>query len=585
MSESRQNHPFAIGGTGLFRSALTSKTHRRFPGPITLTDIVWLVIALVLGIAVRVFFFELPMIHDEGGYALAARGWIDGTGKLYDDLWISRPQGIFVVYGITMKTMGYGVAAFRAMAWIFATLTIFAVWLFGRRWTTPRTALLAVFVCTMLMASPTLEGYTANAEVFAGMPAAFATFWLLRQIQGGWSRFGLISIGALIGVSTMLKPSGITLWPAALFFLAVTTDDLWRDRFKRGTWLTLGLMIVGVATLIHGWLLGFEAFFYATVLYRFHLQSPFSVGTLHNFRAIGWMLINASEFFLLIALVWVFRLRLPLVPVLAPATKSDGPLWWLPEWLRRLRGNDPGGLLLVLWITAAIVGVAMGGDYWTHYLILLVPPISLWLARAIHGIGHALHGWRQYLASAMFTLLLILPFAVAMDGTDGIYQRLYRHPGYPAQNQVARYIRENTTPDQTIFVAFDQASIYYQADRKPAYRHLYNQELRALPDSYANIIAILNSDQRPVYIISTLHPGPFPDDSRAFWREVSRFYNLEIMIDGVPIYRVEPGLRHSGDREPTGARSDPRLEQANHLAHRLGYGFHRQHRGFPSARA
>lgn len=515
-----------------------------------LTDYVWLVIVLVLGIAVRIFFLNLPMIHDEGGYALAARGWFEGTGQLYDDLWISRPQGIFVIYGITMKSFGYGVVAFRSMALVFAILTVLAIWYFARRWSTPQTALLAAFISTMLLGSPTLEGYTANAEIFSGMPTAFAAFWLLRQAQTGWTRRGLLGIGVLIGLATLLKPSGVTFWPAALLFLALTTNDPWRERAKRGGWLTLGLMFTGVATLVHGWTLGFSDFFYATFSYRLQLQSAASVGILHNLRAIGWMLINAAEFFLLIVLVWIFRLRLPLLPVLAVPPKSDGPLWWLPLWLRKLRTNDPGGLILVLWIAASVAGVVMGGDYWTHYLILVVPPVAIWLARAIDGIVHALVGWRQYLAAIMFALLLILPYGVAMDGTDGIYQRLYRHPGYPSQNEVARYIRENSEPNQTIFVAFDQASIYYLSDRKPAFRHLYDQELRALPDSYADIIAILNSDQRPVYIISTIHPGPFPDDSRAFWREVSRFYVLEDMIDGVPVYRVKPNLRHSGDSLP-----------------------------------
>lgn len=555
----------------------------RFPGPVTVTDIVWLVVALVLGIAVRVFFFQTPMIHDEGGYALAARGWFEGTGRLYDDLWISRPQGIFLIYGITMETMGYGVAAFRAMAWIFATFTVLAVWFFARRWTTPGTALMAVFVSTLLLGAPTLEGYTANAEIFAGMPAAFAAFWMLRQAHTGYTRAGLIGIGLLIGISTLLKPSGVTMWPALVLFLMLTTNDSYRDRVTRAGWLTLGLVIAGAVTLLHGVTLGFGDFFYATILYRFRQQSAISVGLLYNIRAMGGLLYNASEFFLLIILVWIFRLRLPLVPVLNQPAKAGGPLRWLPAWLRRLRSNDPGGLILVLWMAASAAGVFMGGDYWTHYLVLVVPPVALWLARAIDGIRHALHGWRQYLAMLMFVLLLILPYGVALDGTAGLYQRLYRHPGYPAQNDVARYIRANTTPDQTIYVAFDQASIYYLADRKPAYRHLYDQELRALPHSYADIIGILNSDDRPVYIISTLHPGPFPDDSRAFWREVSRSYDLETMIDGVPIYRVKPGLRHSGDDAATGANQDPR-QQAPPI-HPAAYDSRPPRPGFPSARA
>lgn len=530
----------------------------------------WLVIVFVLGIAVRVFFFDLPMIHDEGGYALAARGWFEGTGELYNDLWISRPQGIFVLYGITMKTFGYGVAAFRTMAWIFATGTVLATWLYARRWTTTRTALLIAFVCTLLLGSPTLEGYTANAEVFAGMPAAFAAFWLLRQAQTGWTTRGLVSIGVLIGLSTVLKPSGGTMWLAAIAFLLIYGKDARRDHYKRCGWVTFGVGIVAIVTFIHGWTLGWDNFFYATITYRFVQQSALSYGWLHNLKQIGWMLVNAAEFFLLIMLVWIFRIRLPLVPVLGKPRQpiaTDSPAV-IPIWtplLRRLQNSrflhtdDPGSLLLALWIVAAVIGIFMGGDYWTHYLILLAPPVSLWLARNIEGITRALAGWRKALAMAMFSILLILPYAVALDGTDGIYERLYRHPGYPAQAAVARYIRENTEPNQTIYVAFDQASIYYLADRKPAYRHLYDQELTALPNSYADIIAILNSDNRPVYIISTLHPGPFPDQSKAFWREVSRFYDLEIMIDGVPIYRVKPGLRFAGDGI-TASRWAPQLQ-------------------------
>lgn len=535
-------------------------------------------VVLVVGVAVRVFFFDLPMIHDEGGYALAARGWFEGTGRLYDDLWISRPQGIFLIYGITMKTFGYGVAAFRAMAWIFATFTVVAVWLFARRWTLPRTAILAALICTLLLGSPSLEGFTANAELFAGMPAAFAMFWLLRQVQSGWTTKGLIGIGVLIGLATVLKPSGGTMWLAAIGFLWLCgqLDD--RSRLRNSMWLSLGVVIVAVATLIHGWTLGWDNFFYATVRYRFSLQSAVSVGFTHNLRQMGWMFVNAAEFFLLILLVWVFRLRLPFSSILSEKREQHGNS---PEWFLRLRTCDPGGLLIVLWIIASVIGVFMGGDYWPHYLILLVPPVSLWLARSIDGITHALVGWRRNLAIVMFALLLVVPYAVLLDGTHGIYQRLYRHPGYPAQAEVARYIRENTEPNQTIYVAFDQASIYYLADRTPAFRHLYDQELIALPNSYADIIAILNSDQRPVYIISTLHPGPFPDDSRAFWREVSRFYDLEIMINGVPVYRVKPELRFAGDGATGATQDSPPLR---HLHAEL-YDSRRWLQAFPFAHA
>src|SRR5699024_9935651 len=103
-------------------------------------DLLWLIVAILLGLALRLPFFNIPMIHDEGGYAYATRGWINGTGHLYDDLWISRPQGIFLLYAGVFQFLGETVWALRFTAWIFAAGTMIAIWLLARRWTTPRTA-------------------------------------------------------------------------------------------------------------------------------------------------------------------------------------------------------------------------------------------------------------------------------------------------------------------------------------------------------------------------------------------------------------------------------------------------------------
>ena len=49
-----------------------------------------------------------------------------------------------------------------------------------------------------------------------GMPAAFAAFWLLRMAQERWSPWQLVGVGVLIGLSTVLKPSGIVMLAAAV---------------------------------------------------------------------------------------------------------------------------------------------------------------------------------------------------------------------------------------------------------------------------------------------------------------------------------------------------------------------------------
>lgn len=501
-------------------------------------------VALLLSLALRVPFFSAPMIHDEGGYAYAARGWLDGSGQLYGDLWISRPQGIFVTYALVFRTLGYSVMALRFAAWIAAAGTVGAAWCFARRWSSGRVANTTAVLCAILISLPTLEGFTANAELFSGLPAAWAMWLLLRMGQTRWSPTWLVATGALIGVSTSLKPSGVmTLVPAIGFIWLVHRGLAWRQQLAPQAWLLAGVALIGVISLIHGYTLGWSNFIYATVTYRLTLQSSFSYGMLHNVKQFFGMLWNIAPLVALMLLVVGLRLIYPVRPVQYVPTTARA-------WRRRLRfrpSTDRGGQLIQLWAIGGLLGMAMGGDWWPHYVIQIVPPIAFWLAWNTDGLLQAMRGWRKWLSMAMLAYTLTMPYAVVFGGAQVILEQIYHHPGYPAQAEVAQYIRDHSSPDDTIYVAFDQASIYYLSGRRPAYRHLYDQELRALPDSYADIIHIISGPDRPIYIVSSLHPGPFPDDSRAFWQEVGRYYTIETTIDGVPIYRANPT---PGPRQP-----------------------------------
>jgi len=515
-------------------------------------DWIWLITAMLLSLALRIPFFGIPMIPDEGGYAYATRGWIDGTGHLYKDLWISRPQGIFVVYASIMETLGTGTYAFRFAAWIVIALTTIAVWLFARTWKSPRVGNISAIVFAVLSASPTIEGFTANAEIFMGLPAAFAALWLLHIGRHGWSTKQLAGVGLLIGLSTILKPSGIVMLPVAWVFIAIIREEELRVYLRRFAAVLAGIIVVAVPVVIHGIHLGWSDFIYATVTYRLTQQSSASVGLAHNAFRLGAMLYLILPMLLLVVLVETIRnwqvlkqnlRRRPSISVIRklPLNVSVGLLTPGISRLPRLeRPTDDAGLILRLWVLGCLAGIAMGGDWWTHYLIQIVAPAAIWLSAVATAITFNLKDmWRKVVFVGLVTVLLLTPYRVlGVGGTGKMTQALYGHPGYPAQADVAEYLHDHTSPDDTIYVAFDQAGIYYLADRKPAYRHLYDQELRGIPQSYADIISIIQSPVRPRYIVSTLHPGPFPDDGRMFWHEVAKYYLVETIVDGVPIYRA-----------------------------------------------
>ncbi len=526
------------------------------PHHIPLVDWLWLGVATLLSLALRIPFFRIPMLADEGGYAYATRGWVNGTGELYGDLWISRPQGIYFVYAGIFDLFGTGTTAFRFAAWIAVALTLIAVWGFTRMCATPLAANLAALVFAVAASLPNLEGYTANAEMFMSLPVALAALWLLRVRRTGWSRWQLAGVGLMIGIAIALKPSAAVMIPVALLFIVMIDGAApVREHVKRTLWLGCGIVTVGAGLLLHGWTLGWGDFFYATISYRLSAQSAATVGLEYNLEAMGRLAWRASALIGAVAVLLVFRYRLE---VMKPFRRGLGrfkpswPQWNRPGWNRErslrflARPRDDGKLLLRLWMIGSLAGASIGGDWWSHYLIQVVAPLSIWMGWTIALVWPTLAGPARSLLATATVGLLVAPFWVLVYGSPAnMAEAMFSHPGYPAQDRVAAYLREHTEPGTSIYVAFDQASIYYLADRPPAYRHLYDQELRGIPSSYSDLISIIQSADRPEYIVSTRQPGPFADASRAFWQEVGQYYELVDTIDGVPIYqdkeRIEPG--------------------------------------------
>ncbi len=526
------------------------------PGsPVRWRDIAWLALTCAVALLVRWPFLSMPMIADEGGYAYATRTWLDGTGQLYADVWISRPQGIFYLYALIFETLGTDAVAFRLAAWLSICGTAVAVWLIARRWRPAPVAAIAAMLVVIVSATPSLEGYTANAEMFMILPSAWSVWTMIRGIETRWAHHWVFLTGVLAGVATMLKPSGIVMLPIAVFAIVATTrgqEGQWRAPVG---WLLAGIAIVGIPTAIHGWMLGWSDFLYATVTYRLTLQSSATVGFSHHLASIGRLVLRILPLVILVTCVALIAhrwqalhalRRLPLArhvrPVSHLASRARHALAHLgePPALRHVAvPADEVGMLLRLWVLASLTGIAMGGDWWAHYAIQIAPPFAIWFAGLLVATVVAARRWLRWFIVVGTVAVVLSPWwVVTLGSTAAMSNHLFSHPGYQAQDEVAAWLRENSPPGTPIFVAFDQAAIYYLADRPPAYRHLYDQELRALPESYGEIISIIRSPARPLYIISTRQPGPWPDDSRTFWQEVGRYYELETMIDDIPIYKA-----------------------------------------------
>jgi hypothetical protein len=166
-------------------------------------------------------------------------------------------------------------------------------------------------------------------------------------------------------------------------------------------------------------------------------------------------------------------------------------------------------------------------------------PFAIWLAITVADLRPRLPRLVHIGLAVSIAALLLVPYSVITKPTRAaMTSPLFGHPGYADQEVVATYLRDHTDPDTPIFIAFDQAALYYLADRPSTYRYLYDQELRAFPDSEDNLVAMVEGPNRPLYIVGTRQLAPFADRGLAFWEAVQRHYVLETVVRGVPIYRA-----------------------------------------------
>jgi hypothetical protein len=472
-------------------------THAPTPSPLDsprlrpfLRTSLGLLVLCTLSVAVRAPFLAVPMISDEGGYAYVARFW-SPQYQLYRDIPFDRPQGIFLIYQVILRLIGEDIVAIRMGAALYNAVTAVAIFLLTRDALSIRAAWLATTTFALFSASPGIQGFYANGELFAVLPLVIAAHLTWRR---RWALAGLVS-----GIAVVIKPIGVSGLLLTLGWMVLLGSG--RGSFARAT---LAFAVAPLASLAHGCSVGCDHFWTSFTRMMFTVSIVATDGSL-----------QLSQF--------VDGVRRTTPALLVPGTLAV---------LGALRVSPAVRGFGLLWVGVSLIGMSIGASWFPHYFVQLVPPLSFLAGGAV------LVSWRLLLAPVVLAAVVFLRVEGLLwtKSPAEVSWTLFRRPSELWARDVAAYVAASTTPDDPIYVAFAEAQVYYLAGRRAAIPQLYWYEIDLSPEIFAQVIEAIRN-RMPTVIVWVNGPPPRRMTTAKFRALLEPGYREERRFDFIRVYR------------------------------------------------
>lgn len=456
----------------------------------------WIVVGGVLCLALRAPWLSAPLGRDEAGLAFVADAWDDSGPFAYGDYFVDRPPVLLALF-----RLADGEAGVRLLGALAALAAVAIAVALARRVgglaAVPGTAVASA----LLVSSVALGSVFTPAELIAIVPSSASVLLLVVALERRSGAHALFAAaGALAVVALLVKQSFGGALLAGLAALALLT---WRRQEPVGG---IAAYLAGAGSCAIGveiWesLAGLPDGSVAYAIFGFRLDA---VATLQETR-LGMKL---------------GRLPLPalgsgLVVALACSAVA----------LRLLRTKPVIRAVLVAWFAGALMGVALGGSYWPHYLVALAPAAAVGTGIVL---GRIARRWRTAAIAALAAPALAVAVVAVASGEPGHYHR--------DAVTVAQYLRERARPHHTAYMLYARPNILYYSGLSSPFPYHWSLLVRASPGARARLRALLASPRRPTWIVKAQHERAFGlDPDGSIGRRLERAYRHEATVCGYPV--------------------------------------------------
>ena len=311
--------------------------------------------ALYLGVALQ---------PDEGGFLLVAKHWTTGP-YLYGQLWVDRPPLLILAFGLIAPFGATGVHLLASMSSVFFVLAAgWAGWAArgetAARWSAIAAAALSA---SALMGSQELDG-----ELLAIPFVMVACAAILHAVYRSRSKFASIAFaiaGGTAGSAALLVKQNFAEGLVFGFVLIAARLIAHRGKQRNDAFTSAALTAaaftvgaIGVLASVAMWAAGngqFSALWFATYTFRTEAMHVMNAGSLdpQTMRAVqlaGLAVVSGVGY----------------LAIAAARTSASAA--------RRL---DPLALALLAGFGVEFVGLVLGGNFWPHYLLGMVPMVAL----------------------------------------------------------------------------------------------------------------------------------------------------------------------------------------------------------------
>jgi 4-amino-4-deoxy-L-arabinose transferase-like glycosyltransferase len=299
-----------------------------------------------------------PFCINESYYAAGAAELVSG-GTFYRDVVDHKPPGIYLIYALIYRLAGvYNQTAVHVVLLLVSALTAYFVGLVTQEIFGGRAARWAgtLYAVTSVI-GPANDFQAANTELFMNLPVVAALWLGVRLwVRGRITRHQAGVMGFLVGLAILIRPQAAM----ALLPIAVVLYRRWAG------WLAMA--IVGVAALLPSLaLLGWLAHADAVA----DLKTSMTYASYYtNSLPLELKLANGTlktAFFVAIDV----GLVIPAVVLMTQGRRHD------PAWRQGV------GCLLVSWLFGSFVAASMGGRFYPHYFIQVLPPLAVMAGRQL----------------------------------------------------------------------------------------------------------------------------------------------------------------------------------------------------------